>query len=37
MSGDQAATRMNHVSPNRRNNRPVLCDAGFMTCEDDRE
>ena len=33
MSGDQTATRMNHVSPNRRKNRPVLCDAGFMTSE----
>src|SRR3954465_15376169 len=33
MSGDQAATRMNHVSSNRRKNRPLLCDAGFMTSE----
>ena len=33
MSGDQTATRMNHVSPNRGKNRPVLCDAGFMTSE----
>lgn len=24
---------MNHVSPNRRNNRPVLCDAGSMAGE----
>src|ERR1700755_223458 len=31
MSGDQRATRMNHVSPNRRNNRRVLCDAGLVT------
>jgi hypothetical protein len=37
MSRDQTATRMNHVSSNWRNNRPVLCDAGFMTSEDDRE
>jgi hypothetical protein len=37
MSGDQTATRMNHVSPNRRKNRPKLCDAGFMTSEDDCE
>ncbi len=33
MSCDQTATRMNHVSPNRRKNRAVLCDAGFMTSE----
>jgi two-component system nitrate/nitrite response regulator NarL len=33
MSGDRPATRMNHVSPNWRNNRAVLCDAGFMTSE----
>ena len=33
MSGDQTATRMNHVSPNRGKNRPVLCDADFMTSE----
>src|SRR5690349_13319150 len=33
MSGDQTATRMNHVSPNRRNNRRLLCDAGFMTSQ----
>src|SRR5258708_15059948 len=33
MSWDQTATRMNHVSPNRRNSRAVLCDAGFMTSE----
>src|SRR5260370_31032437 len=33
MSGDQPATRMNHVSPNRRRNRSVLCEAGFMTRE----
>ncbi|MDT5334355.1 MAG: two-component system, NarL family, nitrate/nitrite response regulator NarL, partial [Mycobacterium sp.] len=33
MSGDRTATRMNHVSPNRRKNRAVLCDAGFMTSE----
>src|SRR3954449_4202705 len=24
---------MNHVSSNRRKNRPVLCDAGFVTAE----
>jgi hypothetical protein len=24
---------MNRVSSNRRKNRPVLCDAGFMTSE----
>src|ERR687885_340500 len=33
MSGDRIATRMNHVSTNRRNNRPLLCDAGLMTSE----
>src|SRR5258708_11257852 len=33
MSWDQTATRMNHVSANRRKNRPMLCDAGFMTSE----
>src|SRR6476659_9607616 len=33
MSGDPTATRMNHVSANRRKNRPVLCDAAFMTSE----
>ena len=33
MSGDQTATRMNHMSPDRGENRPVLCDANFMTSE----
>ena len=33
MSGDQTATRMNRVSPNRGKNRPVLCNADFMTSE----
>jgi two-component system, NarL family, nitrate/nitrite response regulator NarL len=33
MSGDQTATWMNHVSPNRGNNQRVLCNAGCMTSE----
>src|SRR5215208_4372420 len=33
MSGDRTATRMNHGSPIRRNNRRQLCDADFMTTQ----